>query len=81
MSRELLRLSGLIYDTPHLVTEDYLDKVSSYIEARNSGAELTVVDLVKEEPRKAEYFKDKSLGVIEFNGAITDVPSLLFEWW
>lgn len=74
MSRELLRLSGLIYDTPHLVTEDYLDKVSSYIEARNSGAELTVVDLVKEEPRKAEYFKDKSLGVIEFNGAITDVP-------
>jgi len=74
MSRELLRLSGLIYDTPHLVTEEYLDKVSSYIEARNSGAELTVVDLVKEEPRKAEYFKDKKLGVIEFNGAITDIP-------
>lgn len=73
MSRELLRLSGLIYDTPHLITEEYLDKISEYIELRNSGAELAVVDLVKDEPRQVQFFKDKKLGIIEFNGAITDV--------
>lgn len=73
MSRELLRLSGLIYDTPHLITEEYLDKISEYIELRNSGAELAVVDLVNESPRQVQFFKDKKLGVIEFNGAITDV--------
>lgn len=75
MSRELFRLSNLIYDTPHLVTEEYLDKVSEYLELRNSGNELSAVtDLVRKNKREVSYFQDKALGVVDISGAISDIP-------
>lgn len=79
MSHELFRLSSLIYNTPHLITEAYLDKATQYLEDRNTGKELAVVDLVKSEPRKVEYFSDKKLGVIDFSGAMTDIPHYSFS--
>jgi ClpP class serine protease len=65
----------MIYNTPHLVGESYLDNVSNYLEQRNAGAELAITDLIKNRKREdVSYFADQKLGVIEFSGPITDIP-------
>lgn len=79
MSHELFRLASLIYNTPHLITEAYLDKATNYLEERNSGKELAVAELVNTEPRYVQYFPDKKLGIIDFSGAMTDIPHYSFS--
>lgn len=75
MSHELLKLTSKLCNTPHLITEDYLDKVFQLLEVRNQGTQLGAVgDIVSPRKRSLQYFADKSLGVIDIHGAISDVP-------
>lgn len=75
MSHELLKLTSKLCNTPHLVTEEYLDKVFSILEQRNQGSVLGVVsDSQQPRKRSLQYFPESSLGVIDIHGAISDVP-------
>jgi len=75
MSHELLKLTSKLCNTPHLVTEEYLDKVFSILEQRNQGANFGAVsDGQQARKRSLQYFPESSLGVIDIHGAISDVP-------
>lgn len=75
MSHELLKLTSKLCNTPHLVTEEYLDKVFDILGQRNQGAAFgAVADSQKPRKRTIQYFPETALGVIDIHGAISDVP-------
>lgn len=75
MSHQLLKLTSKLCNTPHLTSEDYLDKVFQLLDLRNQGTSMGVTgDLLAPRQRAVQYFPDKALGVIDIHGAISDVP-------
>lgn len=75
MSHELLRLTTKLCNTPHMVSESYLDKVMQIISERNSGVYgLAVSDTLAPAKRSLNYISEKKLGIVDIHGGITDVP-------
>lgn len=74
MSHELIKLTSKLYNTPHLTTEAYLDKVFTLLEDRNTGKFLAVTDVVQPRERRVQFYPESKLGVIDVHGAISDIP-------
>lgn len=70
MSHELLRLTGELYDVPHLVSLDGFNRIINYLELRNTG--LASMPTHKQEPVKKEFYDAKSkVATISLMGTTT----------
>ncbi len=84
MAHELLRLTEKLYNTPHLVTQESLDNILTFLKERNTGASLVRprnkqrMDDWEEEDGDGGggcevcYNQDTGVGVIEIEGPLTD---------
>lgn len=74
--QSLLRLTSIAYDTPHLITTYSLDKLLTYLEARNTGLMLPMQMDDGEGEDEIDDMDDMEDGVayIKVDGAITYQP-------
>lgn len=69
MAHELLRLTGEIYDTPHLISLDAFNKITNYLDLRN--ANLASFPTTKEAPKQTFYDTKAKIATINLMGTTT----------
>ena len=69
MSHELLKLTGELYSTPHLISLEHFTKIANYLDSRN--ANLASFPKEKEAPKKDFVDKSAKMAVIPLMGATT----------
>lgn len=68
---KLLRLTSILYNTPHLMLPASLERVFTYLDDRNNHAELAVQLEKKPKDRNVQYVAETQVGVISVNGPLT----------
>lgn len=71
MSKELLRITEKLYNTPHLISQASFNSILEYLEARNSGVELAVTGSPYQGERYLQYNDDTQVGIISIEGPLT----------
>jgi ClpP class serine protease len=70
MSRQLLRITKALYNTPHLVTPDVLDRIEQYLLARNDG-DVEFANIQAKEAKRNPIPGDDKTGFINVEGVLT----------
>lgn len=74
MSRELLRLTASLYNTPHLIDEHAISGILEYLQSRNIGeAELASYGSNTKSKRVPQYNSESKVGVVPVDGPLTYV--------
>lgn len=73
MYHELVRLKASLYDKPHMLTADYLDKVFEILEDREFNKSLVVKETMQGKKKEADL-SDTGIGIIKMDGVLTAVP-------
>ena len=68
---KLLRLTSILYNTPHLMLPASLERVFTYLDDRNNHAELAVQLEKKPKERVLQYVAETQVGVLSVNGPLT----------
>ena len=68
---KLLRLTSILYNTPHLMLPASLERVFTYLDDRNNHAELAVQLEKKPKDRNVQYVAETQVGVLSVNGPLT----------
>jgi len=76
MAHNLVRLMTKVCNKPQLITEDYFDKALSILENRlSNNKELVLVNKsINPREQRLKYDKERKLGIIDIDGALTAVP-------
>lgn len=74
MSKELIRLTASLHNTPHLVSPQLFDTVMQYITARNMGQENMGSDYESDSSSGLLFNADTGVGVLEIHGPLTNKP-------
>lgn len=81
MAHKLLRLTERLYNTPHLVTQESLDNILTYLNDRNMGNSFVSSGKRMDDGEGGGYYEDDEeicfnadtgVGVIEIEGPLTD---------
>lgn len=70
MSRQLLRITKALYNTPHVVTPDVLDRIEQYLSDRNGG-DFEVANVNVEKTKRVRLPEDSTTGMISIDGVLT----------
>lgn len=68
---KLLRLTSILYNTPHLMLPASLERVFTYLDDRNNHAELAVQLEKKPKERALQYVAETQVGVLSVSGPLT----------
>ena len=68
---KLLRLTSILYNTPHLMLPASLERVFTYLDDRNNHAELAVQLEKKPKERVLQYVAETQVGVLSVSGPLT----------
>jgi len=68
---KLLRLTSILYNTPHLMLPASLERVFTYLDDRNNHAELAVQLEKKPKERNVQYVAETQVGVLSVSGPLT----------
>ncbi len=68
---KLLRLTSILYNTPHLMLPASLERVFTYLDDRNNHAELAVQLEKKPKERVLQYVVETQVGVLSVSGPLT----------
>lgn len=68
---KLLRLTSILYNTPHLMLPASLERVFTYLDDRNNHAELAVQLEKKPKDHNVQYVAETQVGVLSVNGPLT----------
>lgn len=68
---KLLRLTSILYNTPHLMLPASLERVFTYLDDRNNHAELAVRLEKKPKERNVQYVAETQVGVLSVSGPLT----------
>ena len=68
---KLLRLTSILYNTPHLMLPASLERVFTYLDDRNNHAELAVQLEKKPKERVLQYVAETQIGVLSVSGPLT----------
>lgn len=67
----LIRLTSKLHNTPHLITQDYFNKVLDYLDARNDSSEMSIMGGRVREREELVYDEDRKVGVLSITGPLT----------
>lgn len=70
MSRQLLRITKALYNTPHVVTPDVLERIEQYLSDRNGG-EFEVANINVEKTKRVRLPDASTTGMISVDGVLT----------
>lgn len=68
---KLTRLTSKLYNTPHLVTSEYFDQITSVLIDRNNGIELAVSGGRERKVQELAYNQDTGVGILSIDGPLT----------
>lgn len=68
---KLLRLTSILYNTPHLMLPASLERVFTYLDDRNNHAELAVQLEKKPKEHNVQYVAETQVGVLSVSGPLT----------
>lgn len=70
--QSVMRLTSSVYNTPHLITSDSLEKILTYLDLRNNQ----LIDQVEDDEENTDDSADKigNVGYIKVHGALTYKP-------
>ena len=74
MSKELIRLTASLHNTPHLVSPQLFDSVLQYITARNMGQADMGSDYESDSSSGLLFNADTGVGILEIQGPRTNKP-------